>query len=534
MSRPQYNCRMSVPRGLTSAVLLLVIVGALWAAMHRDPWDPDETRYLQVTRELIQSGNPFFLRYNTDAYTEKPPIFFWTLVPFVAVFGADSAVAGMLPSLIAWLLLGLATRRLGRAADLSPEVCRWGSLLFVSALLPVVLAGGCRMDMLFALWCTLALERLVRLADRREQKNPHQLYFWLWIGLGVLTKGPLAILLPLLPAMILGRAGWRAARRAFSGWGPLLAIALVLAWLVPAALTGGREWLETIVIHQSAGRAVSSFAHRSPWWYHMATVPLTLMPWSLLALLGTVAAFSQAHALRDGGRIMAAYPVAGLAFLSLLSGKTFLYPLPLFPAACLVAAWWLTRSPDHLAQRLALGVSALTPLALGLGLVLFVAPRPDMNLSTLSTALVAAGLILPAGISLVTNVGRDVKLALASLLLTIPLFSVLGLSQLVPPFNRLLSLRPFAAAYAAADSSAEGPGIAYAKIQPGFVLFSNRPFHALKTPAELARALAAGRAVAIDAKTARRVSRESQLSWTVSARVPYRHSEVLVIAPSPR
>ncbi|NOZ79124.1 MAG: hypothetical protein GXP48_08095 [Acidobacteria bacterium] len=520
---------MSVPRGFLGLVICLVIAGTLWASLSRDPWDPDETRYLEVTREMIRSGNPFFLRFNGDAYTDKPPLFFWTLAPFVLLFGADSAFAGMLPSLLAWLLLGLATRRIARAGRLPLGVIEWAPPMVMTALLPALLAGGCRMDMLFALWCALALERLVRLADPREAPRAHHLYFWLWIALGIMTKGPLALVFPLLSLVFLGRNGWFTFKRVLRGWGPALALVIVGAWLGPAALTGGKAWLDTIVIHQSAGRIASSFAHQAPWWYHLATIPLTLMPWSLLVLAGMIAAFSRFQTLGAGARLIAVYPFAGLIFLSVLSGKTFLYPLPLFPAACIVAAWWLIGSPEHTAQRVVLGLSGTLPVVLGLGIIFIIGPMPDMALAPWQRLLAGGVLVLPVLASIMAVLLGRIKAATALLALTIPLFVFAGLPQIVPPFNRLLSLSPFAAPYAAADTAPSKPGLAYGRFEPGFVLYSDRPFTVLKTVPQLADALASGRAVAINIKTAHRIQRETGLRWAVAAVVPYRHTKILII-----
>ncbi len=482
-----------------------------------------------MTREMIHSRNIFFLHFNGQAYTDKPPLFFWTLAPFVMVFGADSACAGMLPSLLAWLFLGLATRRVAHAAKLSIAVASWAPLMVMTALLPALLTGGCRMDMLFALWCTLALERLVRLSDPTEPAGKNHLFFWFWIALGVLTKGPLALVFPLLALVFAGARGWATLKRTVSGWGPLLAVTVIGVWLVPAALTGGTAWLDTIVIHQSAGRIASSFAHQAPWWYHLATVPLTLMPWSLLVLAGTIAAVFQFQTLDPGMRLIIAYPLAGLIFLSLLSGKTFLYPLPLFPAACLAAAWWLETSPDHTAQRVIIGLSGILPVLLGLGIIFIAGPRPDMALAPWQRLVAGGTLILPVLASMMAVLLLRMRAATAFLALTVPLFAAIGLPQIVPPFNRLLSLRPFAAAYAAADTLPTQPGLAYGRFEPGFVLYSKRPFTVLETTAQLSRALRSGRAVAINVRTAERIKRAAHVCWDVAAVVPYRHTKILII-----
>ena len=62
---------MVPPRWLKWLVVAMLTIGAIVAALGRDPWDPDETRYLQVTRETIASRSPFFLQFNGEAYTDN-------------------------------------------------------------------------------------------------------------------------------------------------------------------------------------------------------------------------------------------------------------------------------------------------------------------------------------------------------------------------------------------------------------------------------------------------------------------------------
>ena len=49
-----------------------------------DLWPPDEPRFGQVAREMMESGNPIALTINDEPYKEKPPFLFWLIV-FVGV-----------------------------------------------------------------------------------------------------------------------------------------------------------------------------------------------------------------------------------------------------------------------------------------------------------------------------------------------------------------------------------------------------------------------------------------------------------------
>jgi len=525
---PRYNSTMAPIRTLTAVVALLVLAAGIWTAAHRAPWDPDETRYLEVSREMLESRNPFFLLFNGQPYAHKPPLFFWILTPAVALLG-PTALAGAVPSILGWILLGIAAWRLARAADLPFPVIEWTPAVTMTALLPILLSVGCRMDLLFAAFCTLALERLVALAGPRPSSRRDHLMLWAWLGLAVLTKGPLALVFVLLPPVFLGRRGLEVLRRAFRGPGFLLALVMVCVWLLPAALTGGWSWVQDVVIHQSAGRVVSSFAHREPWWYHLAIVPLTLLPWSLAALAGTVAVFGQRHVLDRRGRLIAIYPAVGLLFLTILSGKTLLYPLPLFPAACITATWWLERQPDGRYQRIALAVTAVLTGGTGVALAHLAKHRPELSFSTTGAGILGASLVLPSVLALVMVVIGAIRPAMVALGLAFPLFAMFGMTQIIPAADRFLSLEPFGAAYNAADLSTKEPGLVWEHLNPGYVFFTHRTFQTIDSVEELRNSLERGRAVAINVKSARRLAKNTTVTWREASRIPYRHTQILII-----
>ncbi len=510
--------------GLLLLVLLLVAVGTLVLAAGRDPWDPDETRYLQITREMLDRENPFLLTFDGEPYSDKPPLYFWAMAPLVAVLGPTSALAGMLPALLAFLLLPVAVARLGRNLDLDVVTGRWGGFLAVTMFLPALVAGGCRMDLPFTLLIVLALAELGRLANHRTRTA---LPFWVLTGLAVLTKGPLAIILPLLAAAPLLR-DHRLRRRLFSLRSVAAGVAVVAVWLVPAAIAGGREWFMDAVVHQSAGRAVASFAHREPWWYHLGTVPLGLIPWSFAVLAALTRLATQRHALAGAGRLLLHFPVATILLLSAISGKTLLYPLPLYPVVALAAAWWILDDPGAPSRRLVLGLAGALGLLLAAGHLLVLAPHRDLALEGFARWAPAIGMAIPS-LAALALAGAGAGLAAArAAALVVPLFIALVLPAIGPGMNRLLSLRPFAEAYL--DLAPDEPkGYAYAKIQPGFILFTGRPFVRLDRPSQLWHAVDAGHAVAIEQKTFRRLPAHVRARLPVRARVPYRHTEILIV-----
>ena len=44
-----------------------------------DLWNPDEPRYGQVAREIVNGGDWVLMHNNGKMYTDKPPLFFWVI-----------------------------------------------------------------------------------------------------------------------------------------------------------------------------------------------------------------------------------------------------------------------------------------------------------------------------------------------------------------------------------------------------------------------------------------------------------------------
>lgn len=60
----------------------------------RDLWEPDETRYAVIAREMKETGNWILAHLNGEVYAEKPPLSFWlvNLSTFFEVLNSSQRV----------------------------------------------------------------------------------------------------------------------------------------------------------------------------------------------------------------------------------------------------------------------------------------------------------------------------------------------------------------------------------------------------------------------------------------------------------
>ncbi len=353
--------------------LALVLMGAGLGL--RDPWAPDEPRFVLAALEMLRSGEWLLPRVGGDLYADKPPLFFWLLA--VAIDRAGSMRAGfLLPSLLAglgttWLVYDLLRRVRGR------EVALAGGFVLLLTFQFTWAARHAQIDPVLCFLSTLSLYGLMR----HVLLGPATGWFvvgWIAAGLGVVTKGVGFLpLLALLPALVLAGRGWPVAAvpmrwpMAAGAAGLLAAIGL---WLVPmvlatAAGAEGHAYRQEILFQQTLTRYVSAWHHEKPPWYYLVhVVPVLWLP--LIALLPWLWPRWRA-ALRSRDTFVAVllcWVAVVLVFFSASVGKRGVYVLPAVPALAMAAAPWLpellrARGPRRLAFGLAAALVTVIALA---------------------------------------------------------------------------------------------------------------------------------------------------------------------------
>ena len=517
-------------RTLYGLAFAAVILGAALSLPFRDLWEPDEARIAQVAHEIVNSGDWLVPRLLGELYTQKPPLYIWT-VAALRLAGLPWKYAAVLPSALALLALLLVVPRLARTLGLAPEVGLLGGAMLAAMPLVVAMGLGARMDLPLALTFTLCLLPLARLLGLGEPaRRGDHLLLWLLIGIGILIKGPVAVAMPAAVTL----AVWLTTRPrprlrpVLAGWGPPLAIAMVLAWLLPATLSAGPGYLRELLLTQSAGRIINSFAHRQAIYYHLVTFPGTALPWSVVALIAVVRLLRRRAA--AGEAFLAAVVVGLLAQFSLYSGKLVIYLLPMFPAVAVLAASVLQREPGP--YRLGLVFGGLG-LALGGAIVLFRTLQGTWLLDRmLHTAAVSAVLCL-VGLAASAVAARRPGLAGPAPLVLVGLF-VAGavLPGAAVALDAALSARSIAHALERLEPDAT-TFVAYGIKPYGASLLLERPMQEVHSHAEVANTLAAGRCAVL-----------SRRQWELVATLPdverlaltfetarLRHRPVIVVCP---
>jgi 4-amino-4-deoxy-L-arabinose transferase-like glycosyltransferase len=344
----------------------------------------DETRYLSVAWEMFRSGDWLLLRLNGELYGHKPPLIFWLINLGWHLFGVSVWWPRLLTVAFgfgALLVLMALVRRIAPERD---ETAALAALYTGSALVWVAYAGAVMFDVPLAFFVIVALLQVVRAA------SGDGLRAWaaagVAMGLGVLTKGPV-MLLHVLPLALLG-FWWRRSlpgaaqtngARWYAGVGIaiVVAAAVALAWVIPAAVTGGDAFRTEILWRQSAGRVASEDFHGRPFWFHALILPVLLLPWTLFPPFWRGVISACRRPLTLASRFALAWFVPVFLVFSTIKGKQLHYLLPEIAALATLAACGIALdAPERVERTVKLarivGSSAIALFLLG---YLAVGPR---------------------------------------------------------------------------------------------------------------------------------------------------------------
>jgi 4-amino-4-deoxy-L-arabinose transferase-like glycosyltransferase len=345
--------------------LLAAFIATLWLAVlpARPLFNPDEGRYAEVPREMLEGGDWVIPHLDGLAYVEKPPLQYWLTALSLRVFGVNAFAARLMTALSALgaaAAVGVVAQRFWGAA------AAWRSAAILASLtLFAVLGQLLTLDMSLTFFMTVALSGFL-LAQRPGAGPGPMLLAWAATAAGVLTKGLVAALIPAAVLLLYALVArdlvvWRRLRWAM-GLPLFLALAVPWHWL---AARREPDFLEFFFVHEHFSRYLTPVADRAEAWWFFAPVFLAgTLPWTVSALrvLATGWRRSATSGEFDVGLFLWIWVVFVLVFFSVSDSKLIPYILPALPALALAigALPPATRHRDGLAAAalmLTLGVA---------------------------------------------------------------------------------------------------------------------------------------------------------------------------------
>lgn len=329
---------ISAPRSPAALAAATLLGFALLAAGigERGLMETSEGRYGSMAAEMARTGDVVVPRLNGVKRFEKPPLALWAMAGSVAILG-ESELALRLPGAVAAtlaLLVAYAMAGGGKATD-----APWAPLLLLASPLHFSLAKVLTTDVYLALFSALGLLGVLRALDEPERAGVHLSLAALATGLGFLTKGPVALVLVLLPALLeaLSSRAWGDVRRLLSPLRLLLFTLVAAPWFV--AVTWRQPGLLAWFVEERTVKVLASSRgfHAGPLFYYLPLLLVGLLPGIALLLGAGPRRLRELWSSRRH-RLLILAVAAPLALFTASASKLATYVMPLALPASVLAA----------------------------------------------------------------------------------------------------------------------------------------------------------------------------------------------------
>jgi 4-amino-4-deoxy-L-arabinose transferase-like glycosyltransferase len=328
---------------LRDLVALILIMGIPFLqSLGRLPLiDPDEGRYAEIPREMLERADLITPTLNYVKYFEKPPLLYWLNAASIKLFGVNE-FAARFPSAICGLLTVLATYLIARHLY-ERRTALFAAIVLATSTGFVLLSRIILTDMLLTLCLTVALGGFIVAAQRENQRGsalPWYL-FYAFSALAVLTKGLIGIVFPggivFLYMLFTGR--WNLLGRMRLPSGIALFLLIAAPWFVVVSMRNP-EFAYFFFIHEHFERFSGKMHGRyQPFWFFVPVMLGIMFPWSFMIPGALVRAWRErSHTGGRAGVFLLIWILLIFLFFSKSNSKLIPYMLPIFPPLAMLIA----------------------------------------------------------------------------------------------------------------------------------------------------------------------------------------------------
>jgi 4-amino-4-deoxy-L-arabinose transferase-like glycosyltransferase len=264
------------------AVLLLLAMTLFFLRLRSPLLEPQEPRYAEIPRQMLNEGRLLVPVLHGEPYLDKPPLLYWLVMGSYTVFGVHDWAVRLVPGLAGVLTVLLTywwgRRTVGERGGLCGALvlCLSAGFIYRQRML--------NMDSLLCLWVTAALAS----AHAALTTGPILRQRW-WLlsatfcGLGLLTKGPVALVLIATPLLLCTFLDSHCVRPSWRDWSRfvLLAVALAAPWYI-AVMIQVPDFAYTFFWRHHVERFLIPFDHEKPAWFYLPGLLAGMIPWTLL------------------------------------------------------------------------------------------------------------------------------------------------------------------------------------------------------------------------------------------------------------
>lgn len=258
----------------------LILFVPFLGAVHLFDWD--EVNFAESAREMLVSGNFQKVQINFLPFMEKPPLFFWLQAASMKVFGVNE-FAARLPNALVGIITLLLIFNIGKRWY-SAEFGFFWVLMVTGSITPHLYYKTGIIDPLYNLFIFASVYQLF--LYRLAKKTLHAIFLGVFLGLAIITKGPVAVVVLVLCFV----AYWALLKfkRFFEwkhlGYSAFFALLVSALWFGIETLKSGPVFLLEFLKYQADLFLNPVAGHGQPFWYHPLVLLLGCFPASVFAL----------------------------------------------------------------------------------------------------------------------------------------------------------------------------------------------------------------------------------------------------------
>ena len=250
-------------------------------------FDWDEINFAESAREMLASGNFFNVQINYARFSEKPPLFFWLQALSMKIFGVNE-FAARFPNAICGIVSLIMIFKIGKK-NIDVEFARIWVMIYCGTFVTFIYFKSGIIDPWFNLFIFSAIYHFYFLTSTKIiNRFLSAIYVGFFLGLAVLTKGPVAILIFTLcyfTFIILNKL------KIFISLKEFLLIffstfIVCFAWFGIDFIQNGPQFIMEFIQRQIEIFSTNDAGHEQPFFYHWWILLFGCFPASLFFLKG--------------------------------------------------------------------------------------------------------------------------------------------------------------------------------------------------------------------------------------------------------
>lgn len=256
---------------LGAALLFIPFLGQV----HLFDWD--EVNFAECAREMLVTKTYLRVQIDFQPFWEKPPLFIWMQALCMSIFGINE-FAARLPNALMGIVTLCTLFYIGKRV-VSERMAWWWVLLYTASWLPHFYFKSAIIDPTFNFFIFLSFFQVYLMRHGKRQML-HALLAGIFLGLAVLTKGPVAILvamLSLIAYLLLNKGFWG------YRWPHFLLLIVACAattflWFGVDIVRNGWWFTQEFITYQVRLFQTEDAGHGGPFYYHFVILLIGCFP----------------------------------------------------------------------------------------------------------------------------------------------------------------------------------------------------------------------------------------------------------------